>query len=226
MAETFLKMLPFVWAGMFLPTWTSRVILLLGTDRPVLNASAFVLGNALYRFALGYGLLFLFSSSAVQYFLDSIPPIPAAAWLVLGVGVTGLGIWSLRRPAPKAGAEPGWMRVYEGLPPLIVFGYGFVSVASPGIQYVYFFGGIGAIASGDLPSWEELILLLVYVLLLQTMLVVPIVIYVLYRERADRIFDGIKAWLSRRGGTVIGLVLMGFGVFFLVEAWLAWSGGA
>jgi hypothetical protein len=226
LADAFLKMLPFLWAGAFLPTWASRVILLLGTNRPVVNASAYVLGNAAYRFALGFGLLFLFSSSAVREFLDSIPALPPTALLALGLGICGLGIWSMTRPAPSEGSKPDWLRIYEGLPPLLIFAYGALGVASPGIQYVYFFGGVGALASEGLPAGQEILLLVVYVALLQTMLIAPIVIYVVYRDRADRVFDSMKSWLSRRGGFVIGLVLLGFGILFVVQAWRTWPGVA
>ena len=52
--QTIVKMLPFLLAGMVVPSWTKYVILLLATDRPKLNASAFVLGNATFRFLLGF----------------------------------------------------------------------------------------------------------------------------------------------------------------------------
>lgn len=91
MAQTFAQLLPWVIAGAFLPTWTSYVTLVLGTDRPLTTASSYVLGNASWRFVLGFTTLFVVSVAA--------PGLRAAAspcrrggffvWVALQVGHIG-----------------------------------------------------------------------------------------------------------------------------------------
>jgi len=52
MLETLAQLMPFAIAGAFVPTWTSRVIIFLGTDRPLGTSIGYVVGNFTYRIIL------------------------------------------------------------------------------------------------------------------------------------------------------------------------------
>ena len=69
---------------------------------------------------------------------------------------------------------------------------------------------------------EQFVLLVLFALALQTMLVIPIVIYAWQRERAKAAFDRLDLWVARHGSTVIGVILVGIGVLF---AYIGFQGG-
>ena len=76
-------------------------------------------------------------------------------------------------------------------------------------------------SSGLAPEWQ-LLLLVVFVALLETMLITPIVIYYRRREAAKATFDNLDIWLGRHASTVFGGILLMIGGLFV---WIAINGG-
>jgi hypothetical protein len=196
LSETFVRLLPLALAGLFLPTWTLYVIALLGTDRPLADSSAFVLGNVVFR--AGLGILVLFGVGAV---------------VVTAVGVREF----LNRDTPSGAAEAVLSR-FRRMTPWVAFAFGFAAVAAPGVQYVYFLGGVSIIEEAGLDTAESLALLAAFVLLLQAMLVTPIVLYAILRTRARPALDSMEAWIVTRGRLVGSLILGALGVYLAFRA--------
>jgi hypothetical protein len=220
MTEAIAAVLPFVAAGAFLPTWTVYVILLLGTRRPLANALGFVGGNAVFR--LGLGLF-------VLYVLGTIPGIPQAsdtptrgAAIGYGVGaavVLVLGVLSLRKPDDPERPEPGWMRRFERMSPAVSFGLGLAAVASPGIQWVYFLGGMNEIVARTAGAGSELVLLALFVFALQLMLLAPVAVYVAAPARASATLGAMKYWINGHTNRLSGVILLLVAVYLATRAW-------
>ncbi len=225
LAQTFAQLIPWIVAGAFLPTWTSYVTLLLGTQRPMKTSSAYVLGNATWRLALGFTALFIVSVAAPHAESRGIRMPTWFAWALAAL-LCGMGFWLITRK-PKADSSqpesiPRWLRTLKRLPPWAAFGYAIYNCALPGAQWVYFLGGIAVIAASGLSAESEFTLLVVFVMLLETMLVTPIVIYYRKRERAQVTFDRMDVWLGRHATTVFGGILVMIGGLFV---WIALNGG-
>jgi len=223
--RTLAQLLPWILAGAFLPTWTSYVILLLGTERPLSTSSAYVMGNATWRLILGLSAVFIVSVAAPQTRTRGIDLPPWVAWLFAAMMI-GLGLWLVMRSPTAKSAHPGslprWLKAFRRLPPWAAFGYAVYNCAMPGAQWVYFLGGTAVIASSGF-AWEwQILLLAAFVALLEVMLVTPIVIYYRRREDAKATFDRIERWLGRHAATVIGGVLVTIGGLFV---WIALNGG-
>ena len=225
MAETFAQLVPWIIAGAFLPTWTSYVTILLGTDRPLTASSAYVSGNATWRFALGITTLFIVSAAAPKTQSSGITMPPMLAWGLAAI-LIGMGVWLvMRKPkteTTQAESLPTWLRALKRLPPWAAFGYAVYNCALPGAQWVYFLGGTTVIAASGLVWESQLILLVVFIALLETMLLTPIVIYAWRREKAKATFDKLDLWLGRHASTVFGGILIMIGALF---AYIALSGG-
>jgi hypothetical protein len=209
--ETAAAMLPFALAGAFLPTWTIFVIIFLGTTRPASNAAAFILGNATFR--LGLGLFVLFVTPV------AVPELPQGAessgltGIVYGVAallfaLMAFGQFRHRNDPPRP--MPGWVSSLERMPPIVAFGFGFITVAAPGIQYVYFLGGMSVLAGASLNTPETLVLLVLFVAFLEIMLVVPLGIFLLFRRRAEELLARFKNWIevNNRATTAVILALL------------------
>lgn len=223
--ETLGQLLPFAIAGAFVPTWTSRVVIFLGTDRPLGTSIGYVVGNFIYRIVLGAVALFVASVAAPRTSTQGISMPVWFAFSAAGI-LIALGFYLIsRKPKTETGVNqelPGWLRAFKRLPVWATTALGLFNCAAPGVQYVYFLGGIGVIASSGLTAAEQFVVLVVFALLLQTMMVVPIVIYIWQRERAQAVFDRLDLWLATHGSTVMGVILAGIGALFVV---IGLSGG-
>ncbi len=225
MAQTFVQLVPWIIAGAFLPTWTSYVTILLGTDRPLRTSSSYVLGNATWRLVLGFTTLFIVSVAAPKTQSQGVTMPPWFAWSLAAI-LCGMGFWLVTRKPKTASAQaneiPVWLRTLKKLPPAAAFGYAVYNCALPGAQWVYFLGGCAVIASSGFDAEWQFLLLVVFIMFLETMLVTPIVIYYRKREDARETFDRLDVWLGRHASTVFGGILLMIGGLFI---WIALNGG-
>lgn len=206
-------LLPFAIAGSILPTWTLVVIALLGTQRPVANASAFVAGNAAFRLLLGLMVLLVIPLPESESFRLDSGTYDARLVLAFGVALFALALWIWSRSGdPRAGE---WVERAERIRPRTSFVAGAVAVASPGVQYAYLLGGIAAILETGSTA-EGVFALVLFVVTLQWMLALPIAIYVLFRERASRILANLKGFLRKRGNQLVAGVLGLAGSYVIV----------
>jgi hypothetical protein len=219
MTETLAKLAPFAIAGALVPTWTTHVILLIATRRPVVNPLSFVFGNFSYRMLLGIAVLFFVSAEAVQDLVNRAKELPQSIVLMIGFGLVAASIllFVTRPRAEQAASPPKWLTAVESVPPALAFGWGFLDVAAPGVQYVYFLGGLGVIKSAGMSSGQELVWLVCFSAFLQIMLLSPIALYLLFRSHADRILDSLREWLARWGNVLIGGILLMFGVLMVLQ---------
>lgn len=208
---------PFAIAGSILPTWTAIVIGLLGTERPLLNAGAFVFGNFMFRLGLGAALI-LFSAAlpdSGSLRLDSgnlHPFVP----LGIGLALLGSGVLVWRRPPAPEGRT--LIDRVERIHPGIALVTGVAMVASPGVQYAYFVGGIAAITESVSDTGTRLLMLAGFAAALQWMLIMPIAIYLVFRGTADRILSRTKTWLRANSQRLGGGVLIVVGAYLAVFA--------
>jgi len=207
--EALAKLLPVAIVGAFLPTWTSHVIVLLATKRPIANGLAFVVGNMTFRLALGVTVLFIGRTPIVVQATESADAADGTLVLVGALLMLSLAYWLWRRPHKAEESLPGWMRALESVRPWMSFVYGFVLVAMPGVQYVYFASGLSVIAEVE-DATKMLVLLAAFVVSLQVMLLAPTLIFARKRDRAEQTLLSLKAWLTSNGqkatAALIGLV--------------------
>ena len=220
-----MQLVPWIIAGAFLPTWTSYVTLLLGTDRPIRTSAAYVAGNATWRMILGVAVLFIVTAAAPETQNTGITMPPWVAWTLAAI-LASAGLYLITRKPKSDTARPDtlpkWLQTLKKLPPWAAFGYAAYNCMLPGAQWVYFLGGTAVIAASGFDAPRQLLLLTVFVVLLQTMLVTPIVIYYRRREKAQATFDKLDYWLGRNGSTVLGGILMMIAALFV---YIALNGG-
>lgn len=219
MGSTFVALLPFAIAGAFVPTWTSRVIILLASDRPVGNGLAFIFGNFTYRMLLGLVVLYIVGATNLQGLTES-GSTPTSVFVAAAALLWSLAFWLWRKGSNDTGELPGWLKALERVPPILSFAYGAFLVALPGVQYVYFLGGMNVLANARLSTTETLILLVIFCALLQAMLLVPVVAFALFKDTAESKLTAIKNWISRNGDRVTAGLLVLFGGYALILAFV------
>ena len=112
---------------------------------------------------------------------------------------------------------PKWLKALEGVKPSMAFAAGFAMVALPGIQYVYFLGGIGVMHKSGMSAGQVLFVLVIFVAFLQLMLLSPVVIFRLGGKRAEEYMARFKVWLGKNEFKVFAVIFLGFGGFLLLK---------
>ena len=215
---------PFALAGVFLPTWTLFVIVLLGTRQPALNALAFVAGNAAFRMALGLTALFITGTFPVPGPSDDPSRSQAIGLAIAAAALFLLGISRLKAPEDPHRSLPSWMLRFERLGPATAFVVGAVTVASPGIQWVYLLGAVSVIDATNLTGAEQTLALLGLVLFLQLMLCLPIAVYAVAPSRSTQLLASLKLWINGHANRVTGAILVALSIYFATRSGLVLLG--
>ena len=208
--QTLLALAPFVAVGAFLPTWTLYVVILLGTKRPLANGFAFVAGNAIFRYLLGAAALWAVTSCRGSTWAAgarnrSQDALRAA---LLGMLFLALALAQWRQRNASGAAATRVLALLERTPPWLSFVLGFAFCAAPGAQWLYQLGALGVVQDLGLSRGAELVWLAAIVLALEVMLLAPLVIYVLARERADALLVRFRAWLERNSARAAAYLLV------------------
>jgi hypothetical protein len=216
--NTLVRLLPFAVAGAMVPSWTKYVVILLGSKRPITNGLAFVLGNATFRLLFGIVALALFTVDRVDATIQDPPGNQDNLYLIVpAIALALLGIWLFRKKPKREDELPKWLKALEGIKPRLAFGAGFAMVALPGIQYVYFLGGIGVMHNSGMSWAQVLFVLVVFVAFLQLMLLSPVIVFRLGGERAERYMASFKVWLGKNEFKVFAVIFLGFAGFLFLK---------
>jgi hypothetical protein len=211
--------LPFVLAGAFLPTWTLMTIALLETDRPVKNSVAFVGGNAAFRLGLGLAVLYILGEAPVFEVAEPAEtPTSVYVFILAGLAFLALALSEFVRRNKPAGAGVALLDRFERLSPITSFAAGVLVVAAPGVQWVYFLGGMDVIIGAEVGVAGALLALLLFVASLQVMLGVPIAIYLAFPKSARARLDALDVWIRRNSRRTSAVILALLGVY------LVWRG--
>jgi threonine/homoserine/homoserine lactone efflux protein len=213
--DTLTAIAPFVVAGSILPTWTILVIALLGTARPVVNSTAFILGNAAFRMLLGLAVLFVVPLPDSESFRLDSGVWDARIVILLGLALMALAAWLWTRRPEQEGKN--WVEKAENIRPRTAFLAGAAVTASPGVQYAYLLGGIAVVLETSSSGLGEVVALTIFVLALQWMLALPIAIYLLFPQQSARILRRMKVWLGAYGQRLVAAVLGVAGAYVTIS---------
>lgn len=214
------SLLPFIIGSALVPVQIIIVILLLtGEKRGPLKAIAFVLGMTLARLAQGalFGLIFTGGSGDPADSEVGVAWVKSTLLVVLGILLltTAYKKWA-DEPDPDA-PPPRWMAMLDGLTPLraLLMGAGFILIAAK--LWVFTLGAISVIEEAQPGQREAIVAFLWYVLLAQSLLILPILIRLLVSSRAGRLLKAFGDWLERYNRRIVIAVSLVFGLFFLYK---------
>jgi threonine/homoserine/homoserine lactone efflux protein len=76
-------------------------------------------------------------------------------------------------------------------------------------------GASVAIAQAGLSAGETTVAFAVFTLIASATVIIPVVAYLTLEERAERVLDSLKTWLSQNNATVMAVLLLVFGFVLL-----------
>jgi hypothetical protein len=217
--SVFISLLPFIIGSALVPVQIIIVVLLLtGEKNGLFKAIVFVLGMTFARLAQGivFGFVFTSGSGDPAGAAHSVL-IKAALLIVLGIMllVTAYKKWD-KAPDPDA-PPPKWMTMLDGLTPLraLLMGAGFIFIAVK--LWVFTLGTLNIILEAQIGQPGSTFAFLLYILLAQSLLILPILIRLFLPKQAAVWLRSFGDWLERNNNTIVIIVSLVFGVLFLYQ---------
>lgn len=211
------SLLPYILGGALVPVQIIVVILLLTSERQgPLKAILFVTGMTLARLAQGvlFGLVLNGGSGDPA---DAANSGAFKAGLLVALGIflltTAYKKWA-DDPDPDA-PPPKWLTMLDGIAPAraFLFGAGFILIAAK--LWVFTLGAISTISEAQLGRSSSITAFLLYILLAQSLLLLPILIRLLLPKQAAGWLSSFGGWLQRHNARIVMVVSLVFGLFFL-----------
>lgn len=219
MNSTSVALLPFILGSALVPLQIIVVTLLLTSEsRGPLKAIAFVLGMTLARLAQGvlFGLV-LTGGSGDPADAENAGVVKATALMILGILllITAYKKWS--KEADPDAPPPKWLTMLESLTPLraLLVGAGFIFIAPK--LWVFVLGAISAIEEAQLGQSASTRAFLLFVLLAQSLLLLPIAIRLIVPRQAQSLLAALAEWLKRYNDPIVIGISLIFGALFLYQ---------
>lgn len=211
------SLLPYIIGGALVPVQIIVVILLLTGERQgPLKAILFVAGMTLARLAQGvlFGLV-LTGGSGDPADAPGSGAFKAGLLVALGIALltTAYRKWTAK-PDPNA-PPPRWLTMLDSITPgrAFLIGAGFILIAAK--LWVFTLGAISTIGEAQLERSSAVVAFLLYILLAQSLLLLPILIRLLLPKRAAGWLESFGNWLERHNARIVMIVSLVFGLFFL-----------
>ena len=195
------------------------LMILLLTPRAIANAYAFMFGW--YMGLLIVGIIILSSPALMT---DSGEPSRTMGWIRLGMAAVFL-IFSLLliRKIPRNKEQrniPGWIEKVDA------FGFSQAAITGFLLSTLNFKNssmvvvGAAFIARQGLGLGQEILTLLLFCLIASIGILIPFVIFLLFRSKAERIFGHIKIWILKNRVLILLVILLVFGAISLYKGML------
>ncbi len=202
-------------AGAFSPVLISVCILLLSSGRPLGNAIAYVLGLVLSLIVVGGLALVIFDEPIM------LPGPRRGIGPGLSITLGGLCLvvalrTYLQVPDPDA-PPPKWLEKIESIVPSRAFMFGAVLMATNLKILVIYAIGVSQILAAGLSELAELVLIVVFVVIIQIGVLVPLFIYLWDPLRAASSLKSLRERLEHAYRWVMIVIFVGLGCYLIAS---------
>lgn len=220
MSSVIAPLIPFILGSAIVPLQIIIVILLLtGKDRGPLKAILFVLGMTLARLVQGvlFGLAFTGGSGDPADAAGGVSWIKSTALIILSILLltTAYKQWT-KEPDPDA-PPPKWMAMFDNLSLIRAFLYGAGLILIAAKLWVFTLSALSVIGEAQLGQPDSTVAFLWYILLAQSLLIIPILIRLLLPGKAGQWLGAFSAWLEKHNRVIVIIVSLIFGLLFLYQ---------
>ena len=195
------------------------LMILLLTPRAVSNAYAFLMG-----WFIGLMLVGIVVMNSPGLMNDSGEPSRLMGWIRLGMGTVFMVFsFFLFKKIPKGKDRqtiPKWIEKVDSFGFFHAWGLGFfhstLNLKNSSMAVV----GAASIARQGLTSWQELVALLGFCVIASIGVMIPHIIFILFRRNTELIFGRIKIWILKNRVLVLLLILIIFGGLSLYKGFM------
>lgn len=217
MAELILSLISLAIVATLQPPQVIAMIILLQTRLGTANGLAYLAGMTTFRLALGAAAWILFSSleSSIETSGGNFSILVGTILVVLGLLML---IYALRQgfSAPDEDeAAASWLDKLEAVSPAQAFLVGIAFLALDPRDWIIDVSAINLIAEADLSSAKSILAYLVYILMAQSLLWIPLLFSLLVPDRANSSLAALNIWMKRHARGIEITVAIIFGLVFL-----------
>jgi threonine/homoserine/homoserine lactone efflux protein len=190
------------------------VILMLLAPRASAASVAFAVGWVLGIAAVT--VLALLLSGGTDVADDQAGPSTGSSWVKLLLGLALLAVGAKQwRGRPKPGQDvalPKWMAAIDHVTPVKALAVGFALAAvNPKNLLMTVSAGV-TIADGALDTGEQVVAVAVFTALAASTVVLPVLAYVVAKERMRGPLEDLRGWLQANNATVMAVLILVIGV--------------
>jgi len=195
------------------------ILLLKSPKQGLLKASAYVGGMTTLRLLQGliFGLILTNSSDASAEDSSGKSLVVSTLLLVLGILLLITAYKQWRKDDDPDAPSPKWLTMIDSLTPIKAFGIGFGLLLVGGKFWVFTLGAIGMIGEAQLGQPSSTVAFLLFVLLAESLLLLPILIRMIIPEQSKSLLEATSAWLTRYNRPIVIVVSLIFGLLFLYQ---------
>jgi Sap, sulfolipid-1-addressing protein len=220
MGSVIISLLPLIIGSALVPIQIIIVILLLKSPRQgLLKASAYVGGMTTLRLLQGliFGLILTGGASATAEESSGKGPIVSTLLLVLGIFflITAYKQW--RKDDDPDAPPPKWLAMMDSFTPIKAFGLGFGLLLIGAKFWVFTLTAIAVIGEAALGQPTSTLTYLLFVLLAESLLLIPILIRVILPQQSKSILEKTSAWLTQYNRPIVILVSLVFSLLFMFQ---------
>lgn len=217
MGELLVDLLPLSVGAALLPVWIIMVLFLLGGKEGWRTAGAFVGGALLVRVVQGVLFGYVFGVADEAHSPGGKGLIAATLLLVIGIMMLVAAYMKWRKQPDADDPPPKWMAMLDGLsaPKALLFGAGLMAVAVK--QWVFTLSALAIVRDAPLGGLEQALGFLFFVLVAQSLMIAPILLYVLMPARAAQWLAALQRWLARYERVIMIAASLIFGLWFVFK---------
>ena len=218
--------------GALSPVAALAAIMLLSTRRPIANTVAYLAGWTIVLMVLAAGLALLLHGHEGA----SGKSAKAMVELVVGLILIGAGLRSFigerhpmlrpaigQHPTEAPARAPGWLRKLETVNVLEAFAVGMIIILISPADLAAYFAGLQALLGDDSSSTAKVALAAVLLVAIDSCILIPLLVYVMFPRRAAGWLATGKDWLitnnrivTAASSALFGALLLGSGIVALL----------
>lgn len=216
MGEVLVSLLPYIIGSALVPVQIIIAVLLLKSPRQGLSKGvAYVAGMTTTRLLQGLIFGLIFAESAEIEEGGSKGPVVSTLLLVLGLFLLITAFKQWRGEDDPDAPPPKWLTMLDGVTPLKACGIGVVLPLIGAKFWVFTLGALAVITAAPLEQPHGAIVYLLFIVLAQSLLLIPLAIRIIMPARSQAVLDGLSAWLTKNNRPIVIVVSLVFGLFFL-----------
>jgi hypothetical protein len=209
-----LELLPIIIGAAVVPLYPIIVLLLLQSKGGLGKAVAFVSGGVAMRLAQGVLFGLVLGTAMAANSEDGQQLVASTLLLVIGILLLVTAFKKWRKEEDPDDPPPKWMTNISSLAGLRAVGAGALFVTIAVKQWVFTLSAISIISEAGLERPLSIALYLFYILLTQTLAILPILFFALAPERAAKPLQAAQGWLEQNNRVIVMTVSFIFGLWF------------
>jgi len=219
MPELWIDLLPLVVAMAIVPGRFLVLILLFHTKQAVANSLAFVAGMASTMLieGLAFALIFNLTGTFAVEGSAAPPAIIAILYVVMGVLMLVVAAKQIFQKEDEDKAPPKWLAEIDSftIGKSYKLGLGWLFISPK--QWIFTLTAVAIIFAADLDPLTSLFNYLLFILIVLSLFFLLVLIYVVFGDRSQKFLDRLFKWLKEHANTIVLVVLIVFGLYFLLK---------